>query len=502
MIQEAGAEKVNTFTKEDLEEISGKITEVLDTPMEVEDYVGDVVPSVDDLDDSNEGLLVECAILFVDIRGSTTLSDTSWAKSMAKIYRAFVRAMVLCVYKSGGHVRQIVGDRVMGVFVNDEEKKATEKALEAARAIVTTIDYYFNPRCRTKVNGKEIQCGVGIDFGKVLLTQVGMKAQEEEAKDLVWAGKIANMASKHTDLAEPGEIFITKRFYDGLPAYLKAGEMDWKSIIRLKGSSFFEGFVKQNFYLDCVIEDSNSESTVEITKDALSLNGSKDDLNTSDIINSIVQGTQKQTEKLLDRFESVVRREVVLEDREKKLQNKCKEVAIKEQNLLKKQESLELLKSSISSEIEFKKNQVEFNLRAEFLSNNLDTFKFEDTLEEIKNLISLGEKVGITALELKRRKLYYWRLVPYIKKYNLYLAFSLIEENLTEFPIDTVGMPWDSDIIDVVRRTNQKSEFYDLIKQNFKKFPPNASVLNRVRNILVQLGFQDRFESYEQRFIE
>lgn len=494
---------MSTFINDNLKEIGDKITEVLDTPMEVEDYEGDVVPSVEDLDDSNEGLLVNCAILFVDIRGSTTLSDTSWAKSMAKIYRAFVRAMVLCVYKSGGNVRQIVGDRVMGVFVNDEEKKATEKALEAARAIVTTIDYYFNPECRKKVNGKEIQCGVGIDYGKVLLTQVGMKAQDEEAKDLVWAGKIANMASKHTDLAEPGEIFITKRFYDGLPAYFKTEEIGWKSIIRLKGNSFFEGFVKENFYLDCVIEESNTENTFEISKDTISLNSSTEGLNTSDVINSIVQGTQKQTELLLQRFESVVRREVALEEREQKLQNKYKELALKEQSLSEKKQSLDESQSSITREIEFKKNEVEFNLRAEFLSNNLKTFVFEKALEEIKYLIGLGKKIGKTHLELKKHKLYYWRLVPYTKEHNLNLAFNLIEEYFDNFQISYSGLPYESDITDVVKRTGKQREFYDLIKNNLQNFSnPDADGLKIIQKVFSDLGFQDRLEYYDQKFIE
>lgn len=490
------------LTNDDLIEISDKIIEVLDTPMEVEDYEGDVVPSVEDLTDSNEGLLVECAILFVDIRGSTTLSDSSWAKSMAKIYRAFVRAMVLCVYKSGGSVRQIVGDRVMGVFVNDEEKKATEKALEAARAIITTIDYYFNPECRKKVNGKEIQCGVGIDYGKVLLTQVGMKALDEEAKDLVWAGKIANMASKHTDLAEEGEIFVTKRFYSSLPANLKTDEIGWESVLRLKGNSFFEGFAKQNFYLDCISEEeSENQKEFEVAKAMLSFDSTRD-LNVNDIINSIVQGTKQQTEELMQRFETVVRREVAIDEREQKYQIKQKEIDSQEKRLKEQQQSLESMRSSVAREIEFKKKEVEFNIRAEFLSDNLKTFEFEKALGEIKYLIELGDKIGKTHLNLKSDKLYYWRLVPYTKKFNLNIAYNLIEEWYSNFPIAKGGMPWDSDIIDVVRRIDKKVEFYELIKQNFKLFPPNADSLKKARNILSQLGFQDSFEHYEQRFIE
>jgi len=255
---------MHEWTVEELDEIKEKIKEVLDVQMEVEEYKGDVVPTVDDLDDANEGLLVDCAILFVDIRGSTTLSDTSWAKSMAKIYRAFVRAMVMCVYNSGGRVRQIVGDRVMGVFVNDEEVKATEKALQSAKAILTVVEKYFNPECKRKVNGKVIQCGVGIDYGKILLTQVGMKAEQEEAKDLVWAGKIANIASKHTDMAEAGEIFVTNRYYDNLPSTYKGEDSEWEAVIRLKGDSLFEGYANTNYYLDCINEEETEDFGEEI----------------------------------------------------------------------------------------------------------------------------------------------------------------------------------------------------------------------------------------------
>lgn len=496
---------MSNWTKDELTEINDKIMEVLDIPMEVEDYEGDTVPSLEDLKDSNEGLLVECAILFVDIRGSTALSDTSWAKSMAKIYRAFVRAMVMCVYKSGGSVRQIVGDRVMGVFVNEEGIKATEKALEAARAIVTTVDYYFNPVCNKKVNGKEIQCGVGIDYGKVLLTQVGMKAQDEEAKDLVWAGKIANLASKHTDLADPGEIFITKRFYDNLPTQQKSEDISWESIVRLKGSSLFEGFVKKDFYLDCMNEEKSTESASAsfiLKNKRMSVDENKEGLNANDVINQIVQGTQKHTELLLKRFESVVRREISLEVKEQDLQAKQMETALKEKSLVEQQESLNRLKSSLVSEIDFKKNEVEFGLRENFLSDNLNTFKFEKALEEIKNLIILGEKIGKTHLDLKRHGLYYFRLVPYTKQFNVNLAYNLIEEYYQNFPIAQYGMPWESDMIDVIRKTNKGTEFYELIKWNLKQFSPNPNGLTTIRNVLNTLGFQGGLDYYERKLLE
>ena len=46
------------------------------------------------------------AILFIDIRKSTYLTENSQAKSMVKIYRSFMRMAVDCVRKNGGVTRQ------------------------------------------------------------------------------------------------------------------------------------------------------------------------------------------------------------------------------------------------------------------------------------------------------------------------------------------------------------------------------------------------------------
>ena len=54
------------------------------------------------------------------------------------------------------------------------------------------IDYSLNKYLKTNVNGKVIECGIGIDYGKVLVTQVGMYGLEsdenrENEVDCVWA---------------------------------------------------------------------------------------------------------------------------------------------------------------------------------------------------------------------------------------------------------------------------------------------------------------------------
>ncbi|HFK1481119.1 TPA: hypothetical protein ACGXK0_003558 [Bacillus cereus] len=141
------------ITETELNEIKEKIEHIFTSDMEVDDYIGDVVPSIHELSDTNKDLiLTNCAILFVDIRSSTQLSDKSQAKSMAKIYRAFARAMFMCVYACGGSVRQIAGDRVIGVFMDDEHESSVIKALSAGRVIVAVVEQLFNPLCKANVN--------------------------------------------------------------------------------------------------------------------------------------------------------------------------------------------------------------------------------------------------------------------------------------------------------------------------------------------------------------
>ena len=73
-------------------------------------------PTLDDLEDNNRTYLMMAAILFIDIRRSTYLTENSSSKNMVKIYRSFMRMAVDCVRKCGGVTRQFMGDRIMGVF--------------------------------------------------------------------------------------------------------------------------------------------------------------------------------------------------------------------------------------------------------------------------------------------------------------------------------------------------------------------------------------------------
>lgn len=246
------------LSKSDFEKLDSRLKNIIEQPVEQIEVNSDLPPTIEQLEDNNKTYSIVAAILFIDIRKSTYLTENSQAKSMVKIYRSFMRMAVNCVRKNGGVTRQFLGDRIMGVFIDSVDEsgliveKAVDKAINAARSLLTVIDYSLNKYLKSKVNGKIIECGIGIDYGKVLVTQVGMYGVEQDENkenevDCVWVGNTTNHASKYSDLASGGEIFISDNVYKQLSDCYKDV---WTEVAKYKGSKLFRGYVTSDYYLD------------------------------------------------------------------------------------------------------------------------------------------------------------------------------------------------------------------------------------------------------------
>ena len=246
------------LTKSDFDRLDSRIKSITEQSVEKIEINSDLPPTVEQLEDNNKTYSIMAAILFIDIRKSTYLTENSQAKSMVKIYRSFMRMAVDCVRKNGGVTRQFLGDRIMGVFIDsvDEEEniseRAVDKAINAARSLQTVIDFSLNKHLKSNVNGKVIECGIGIDYGKVLVTWVGMHGVEsddgkEDEKSCVWVGNTTNYASKYSDIASGGEIFISESIYKNLSEEYKEV---WTKSAKYKGTKLFQGYITKDYYLE------------------------------------------------------------------------------------------------------------------------------------------------------------------------------------------------------------------------------------------------------------
>lgn len=141
--------------------------------------------------------MIETAVLFIDVRRSTELSLEHKPHTVSKLYSAFVRSMTRCARYFGGHVRGIAGDRVMVLFDVDD---AATNAVKTAQLMNSVIQFQLDDLFKTN----DIKCGIGIDFGRMLVTKTGIRKNGHENnnyKSLVWLGRPANVASKLTDIS-------------------------------------------------------------------------------------------------------------------------------------------------------------------------------------------------------------------------------------------------------------------------------------------------------------
>lgn len=187
--------------KDLLEEIDVNVKDVVETKFEY--YSSTSVPNLEDAGLTYEsgvekkGKLIDTCVLFVDIRDSVALTERHHNQTMGRIYTAFTKAILKAAKHHNGHVRNIIGDRVMIVF--DPEDCFTN-AVDCA----ISINHIASKIIATRFKDVDFKCGIGIDNGKLRVTKVGIErkgTENAENKGLVWVGYPANLASRLTDNA-------------------------------------------------------------------------------------------------------------------------------------------------------------------------------------------------------------------------------------------------------------------------------------------------------------
>lgn len=189
-------------------ELTTGVRNVLNTELQV--IKTSSVPRRDDIG-LNNGRLIESAVLYIDIRNSTTITESHRDDVAAKIYKAYLESMVYIARSRGGHIRGFAGDKIMVIFDNVTGGSGVGTALDCAVYMQSFIEKRLSPALNTAYN-HPIACGIGIDYSKMVAVRGGIKNNNE----IIWAGKAANRASKYSDNAAGGDIVISKTAKDQL----------------------------------------------------------------------------------------------------------------------------------------------------------------------------------------------------------------------------------------------------------------------------------------------
>ena len=130
-------------------------------------------------------------VLFTDIRGFTTISESMKAQDLVALLNEYFTAMVAIVMEENGVVDKYIGDAIMAVF--GAPVPAADDARNAVRAAVRMRRALGDLNVKLKAKGKpEIQTGIGLHTGVVVAGNIGSEARMEYTV----IGDTVNLASR------------------------------------------------------------------------------------------------------------------------------------------------------------------------------------------------------------------------------------------------------------------------------------------------------------------
>lgn len=149
----------------------------------------DSITSRSDLTFKN-GYYVNVTAIFIDIVGSSDMTDEHKRPTLAKMYRAFLSECV-AIMNSEADCKEINinGDCVWGVF-ETPYKRQVDNVVSVA-AILNSMIQILNYKLRKK-GYSEISVGIGIDDGRALMVKAGYSGSG--INDVIWMGDVVNSA--------------------------------------------------------------------------------------------------------------------------------------------------------------------------------------------------------------------------------------------------------------------------------------------------------------------
>jgi adenylate cyclase len=152
------------------------------------------------------GTTTQAGVLFVDVRGFTSLAETVPPDELSRLLRGFY-AHAEHVLLPHALIDKLIGDQVMAIYAPiyvDPGQVASPGRMAAL--MLDHAQLLLQPAVG-------LELGIGMDFGELFIGNIGDGA----VHDFTAVGDVVNTASRLQSEAGPGEIVLSERLAALLP---------------------------------------------------------------------------------------------------------------------------------------------------------------------------------------------------------------------------------------------------------------------------------------------
>ncbi|MBB4304452.1 adenylate cyclase [Rhodobium orientis] len=135
------------------------------------------------------------AVMFIDIRGFTTLSEQRLSYDIVYVLNRYFDVMTRAIDGAGGYVDKFIGDGIMAIFgMSSGAKTGARQALEAAVRIDAALAA-LNEELAASLDAP-LAIGIGIHAGPAILGRIGAVGAEHISAHITALGDTVNTASR------------------------------------------------------------------------------------------------------------------------------------------------------------------------------------------------------------------------------------------------------------------------------------------------------------------
>jgi adenylate cyclase len=139
------------------------------------------------------GVERDCTILFSDLRGFTSFSESQSPEHVIAVVNYYLNEMTEAILASGGTLISYMGDGIMAAFGAPlEQDDHADRALRAAREMIGARLDHFNAWLAEQGHESGFAMGVGLNSGPVMAGNVG----SEQRVEYTTIGDTTNTASR------------------------------------------------------------------------------------------------------------------------------------------------------------------------------------------------------------------------------------------------------------------------------------------------------------------